>query len=276
MSRVTEPGASRVKAYVISLDRSADRLQAMAAQLDALGIAWSHVPAVDGYTLGELPWPGYDHRAYDINWGKSHHPGEVGCFMSHVRALETFLAGGADYGLILEDDGILEADFNDVLADLVARPDAWDVVKLAGKHSGMPAVVERLPHGRSLVAFLQRQTGSAAYLVNRKAAQAYVEKLLPMRVPYDHTFDQVWKFGLTLRGIMPLPIRDAVRASTIGYQHRAHGVKKTWYRRGGVLAYRTRTETRRVLHYLFTDTRWLTRLFFPSTGSSKTHHSKTH
>jgi glycosyl transferase family 25 len=236
----------------------------MTAQLDALGLPWVRVPAVDGATLGPLPWPDYDERGYDLNWGKSPNPNEVGCYFSHLRALETFLKDGMDFGLILEDDCVFDADVVDVLNDVVAAANRWDVVKLAGIHSGMPALVERLPHGRSLVAYLQRQTGAAAYLVNRKAAMAYLNKLRPMNVPWDHAYDQVWRFGLTLRGVRPLPVRDAVRRSTIGYEHHAHGRKKTWYLRGGVLAYRTRTEIRRVLHYLFTDTRWLTRWFVPT------------
>jgi glycosyl transferase, family 25 len=258
----------QLKAYLINLDRSPDRLAFMAAQLDAVGLAWTRVAGVDGSSFGELPWAGYDHRAYDRNWGKTHHPGEVGCFLSHVRALQTFLRDSAAFGLILEDDCRFDPDLKDLLDDLIGRAGDWDVVKLAGKHAGMPMTVERLRNGRRLVALLQRQTGSAAYLVNRKAAEVYVARLLPMNVPYDHTFDQVWRYGLTLRGIVPLAIREGAPHSTIGY-HTAQGAKKIWYRRAGVLGYRTRTEIRRVLHYLFTDTRWLTRLFGPAVRRSR-------
>jgi glycosyl transferase family 25 len=235
----------------------------MSSQLVSTGLSWQRVAGVDGASFGELPWAGYDDRAYDRNWGKTHHPGEVGCFLSHVRALRAFLQDGAEFGLILEDDCLFPADLNDLLDDLIERTAEWDVVKLSGKHAGMPVTVGHLRNGRRLVALLQRQTGSAAYLVNRKAAQVYVARLLPMNVPYDHTFDQVWRYGLTLRGVVPLAIKERAPHSTIGY-HTMQGAKKIWYRRAGVLAYRTRTEIRRVLHYLFTDTRWLTRLFAPA------------
>jgi glycosyl transferase, family 25 len=252
--------APQLRAYLINLDRSPERLATMVAQLDAAGLSWQRVVAVDGRDFGELPWAGYDHRAYDHDWGKSHHPGEVGCFLSHVRALQTFLQDGAAFGLILEDDCLFAPDLKHLLDELIERTADWDVVKLSGKHAGLPMTVDRLRNGRRLVALLQRQTSAAAYLVNRRAAQVYVAKLLPMRVPYDHTFDQVWRYGLTLRGVVPLAIRERAPHSTIGY-HTAQGAKKIWYRRAGVFAYRTRTEIRRVLHYLFTDTRWFTRLF---------------
>jgi glycosyl transferase, family 25 len=263
-----EGKAAQLRAYLINLDRSPDRLATMVAQLDAAGLAWQRVVGVDGASFGELPWTGYDHRAYDRNWGKTHHPGEVGCFLSHVRALHMFLQDDAAFGLILEDDCLFAPDLKDLLDDLIARAADWDVVKLSGKHAGMPMTVDTLRNGRRLVALLQRQTGSAAYLVNRKAAQIYVARLLPMHVPYDHTFDQVWRYGLTLRGVTPLAIRERAPHSTIGYRT-AQGAKKIWYRRAGVLAYRTRTEIRRVLHYLFTDTRWLTRVFAPAPRRSR-------
>ena len=253
----------RIKAYLINLDRSPERLAAMTARLAALGLPWVRVAAVDGRLFGPLPWPGYDHRAYDRNWGKAHHPNEVGCYLSHVRALEAFLADTASFGLILEDDCVFDEDLPAVLDQLAGRAAGWDVVKLAGYHSGMPALVERLRNGRRLVVFLQRQTGSAAYLVNRSAAAAYLARLLPMSVPYDHAFDQVWRFGLLLRGVLPLPVHPVRGESAIGYGQ-GLGDKKPWYRRGSVLVYRARTETRRVLHYLFTDTRWLTRMFSPA------------
>ena len=248
-----------ITAYLINLDRSPQRLAAMVPRLEALGLPWKRIAAVDGNDFGALPWPGYDDRAYTRNWGKSHHPNEVACYLSHVRTLEAFLADGGAFALILEDDGAFDPGLKAVLQDLLALSGSWDAVKLAGHHSGMPATVARLGHGRRLVAFLQRQTGSAAYLVSRKAAAAYVAKLLPMRVPFDHAFDQVWRFGLVLRGVVPLPIVPAGGASTIGHSG-ARGVKDRWYRRGLVLAYRTRTEITRVLYYLFFDTRWLLHL----------------
>ena len=43
---------------------------------------------------------------------------------------------------------------------------------------------------------LSRCTGASAYLVNRLAAQAYVEGLLPMQLPYDHVLaDMLRRLG---------------------------------------------------------------------------------
>lgn len=39
-------------------------------------------------------------------------PGEVGCTLSHLKALEHFLASEEEFALILEDDAIIPHDFN--------------------------------------------------------------------------------------------------------------------------------------------------------------------
>jgi glycosyl transferase family 25 len=173
--------------------------------------------------------------------------------------MRTFLSGPADFGLIVEDDCAFDDDVRDVLEELMRQAERWDVVKLAGKHSGWPVTTGCLGKKRRLVAILQRQTGSAAYLINRRAAAVYVRELLPMAVPFDHAFDQVWRYGLTLRGVEPRPAHTIGGPSTIGYGQATlgRGRKKVWYRRASVLAYRTATEARRIAHYLFSDREWM-------------------
>ncbi|WP_366525747.1 glycosyltransferase family 25 protein, partial [Planktotalea sp.] len=36
--------------------------------------------------------------------GRDVNGGEIGCYFSHIRALENFLETGAPYGFVLEDD----------------------------------------------------------------------------------------------------------------------------------------------------------------------------
>lgn len=252
--RVVDP-ALPCTAYLINLDRSPERLTAMARRLDDLGIPWQRVRAVDGETFGPPPWPGYDERSYRRFVGKFPHANELGCYLSHLAALQKFLADGQAFGLILEDDAEFADDLATVLPELLRRAEHWDVLKLSGIHHGMPATTLQLSGRHRLVAYLQRQTGAAAYLVQPRAAHAYVEGLLPMRVPYDHEFDKAWRYGIRLRGVEPRPVSARGHRSTINIRHAA--IRMPWYLRLGVLWYRTRTETRRILHYLLTDTEWL-------------------
>jgi glycosyl transferase family 25 len=126
------------------------------------------------------------------------------------------------------------------------------MAKLGGHHAGWPATVAYLGGDRRLVTYLQRQTGSVGYMVNRKAAASYVDKLLPMRVPYDHEFDRAWKYGIRVRGIVPSPVTMAGSASTISRRKYA-GSK--FNRR----LYKAGVELARLRHYLFSDVEWMKR-----------------
>ena len=143
-----------------------------------------------------------------------------------------------------------------MLAELGTLAELWDVVKLDSRHWGMPVTVRPMMNGRRLVAYTQRSTGAAGYIVNRKAALAYVEKLLPMKVPYDHAFDQVWRFGLRMRGVLPHPAWPSGADSDIGYGG-SFGAKRWVFRRTIAPIYRAHIEVSRILHYLIRDPVWL-------------------
>ncbi len=177
-------------------------------------------------------------------------PGELGCYLSHVRAMRHFLASRAVFALVLEDDVLLHDSLPAVLQGLIQHADRWDMVKLSAVHSGTPVPVLQVTPGHALAVMLSRCTGSSAYLINRRAAQAYAAGLLPMSLPYDHVFDQGWRFGLKVRLVTPTPCgHDDQIASTIvapaGTTRKFH-----WTQRLPAFAYRLGNESRRLTYGL--------------------------
>ncbi len=243
------------RAYVINLARSPDRLAGMRDRLERAGLEWVRVDAVDGRQFGDPPWENFDDFTYNYLWGMHPHPNELGCYLSHHRALQAFLDSGEETALILEDDAVLSDDIGEVLNDLLDNADQWDVVKLDSRHWGMPVTTYPLRKGRRLVAYTQRNTGAAGYVTNRKAAEAYVRRLLPMKVPYDHAFDQAWRFGFRMRGVLPRPVTPGGFASDIGYA--ATPPRRMFFRRTVTPLYKAQIEIARALHYLIRDPVWL-------------------
>jgi glycosyl transferase family 25 len=241
---------SDVRTWVINLDRAPDRLQRIAPRLERLGLAWTRLPAVDARALTDAQRAALDEPTYRRRHGMTPLPGELGCYLSHVAVLRAFLASEAAFALVLEDDVQLGDTLPAVLQGLVAQPARWDMVKLSAVHSGTPVVVAEVSPGHALAVMLSRCTGASAYLVNRHAAQAYVNGLLPMQLPYDHVFDQGWRFGLKVRLVTPTPCgHDDVTPSTMGYQD-APRRKFHWTQRWGTYGYRLGNETRRLLYGL--------------------------
>lgn len=243
----------RLSTWVINLDRAPERLARIDAQLRRLGLPYARMAAVDARALTPQQRAVLDEAGYHRRHGMTPVLGELGCYLSHVEVLRMFLAGAADFALILEDDVLLHDSLPAVLQGLLRHAARWDMVKLSAVHSGTPVPALEIAPGHHLAVMLTRCTGSSAYLVNRRAAEAYLngpQPLLPMRLPYDHVFDQGWRFGLEVRLVTPTPCgHDEQIASTIvappGASRKFH-----WTRRLPAYAYRLRTEGRRLLYGL--------------------------
>jgi glycosyl transferase family 25 len=209
--------------YVINLDRDAERLASIRDNLAKLGLGFERLPAVIGKEVPE--WEKLvDLSAYAWrNRLDMPRAGEVGCYLSHLKAMETFLQTDAPWCVILEDDVEVLPTCADVLQSLAERDD-WDLVKLFHFHSGMPVKKRALGADHHLVAHLTCTTSSAAYVVNRRAAETLLKSMRPITEQVDHALDRPWETGLRTRGIRPMPVVLAPVAhttSTIGYQDRA-------------------------------------------------------
>ena len=65
-------------------------------------------------------------------------PGQVGCLLSHLRALERASAAGARAALLLEDDVVFADAFHARLRTAVARADAADAAAAEADEVGAP------------------------------------------------------------------------------------------------------------------------------------------
>lgn len=198
-----------MKAYVINLDRSKERWAYISKHLGTLNIAYERVSGVEGRKLTP-PIQGYSALRYFLWHGKRTELGQVGCFMSHVKASRQFLESGDEHGMILEDDVQLEAGTLALLQQAIAvGGNTWDILRLTGFHGGMPARYRSLDPTHWLAVNLTRKTGTGAYVVNRKAATAIANKLLPMTLPIDHAIERDWLYGYRISTIIPLPASQA-------------------------------------------------------------------
>ncbi len=193
-----------MKTYIINLPHDKERLSSITKRLAGLGFDFEVIEAVDGSKL-ELPHPAYSETGYHLRHGKKTNPAELGCYFSHIKALEKFLATKDSLAMIVEDDVQLFHDLPQIIGLTLKLSDQWDILRLSGYHSGLPLKIARLTNQHYLCCNLGRQTGAGAYLINKKAATRMVKQLLPMKLPYDHAFDQEWLLGIKALFVKPLP-----------------------------------------------------------------------
>ncbi len=240
----TTPSGGTLATLVINLDRSPERLAAMGERLRLLGLPWRRVQAVDGPALPGWPPGSVDEAGYARWHGKPVAAGEVGCYLSHLKALRAFVDGGASHLLLLEDDAWPGPGCRAVVEALLREARRWDVVKLSGFHRGSPAAVAELVPGWRLAVPFSRQGNTAALMFNRAAAQAALQALAPMRLPYDHALERPWSYGQRLRIVAPSPVhaQDGSPSTISGGRTR----KFRWVQRLPTHAFRVRNEAQRL------------------------------
>lgn len=248
------PPPVRLLVLVINLDRSPDRLQRIGDRLDALGLAWERLPASDGQLLNMDDPDLLDRAEFGRRHGKHPMPGELGCYLSHVRAMRRVVEAGAEFGLILEDDALLDSRLPEVVRGLLEHTSAWDIVKLTGVHHGHPRRIRALDARHDLVVMLTKCTATSAYMINRKTAELMADPLLPMRIPFDHEFDRGWYWGVKVRYVRPYPVlHDQRVASTIndgGAASLKVNTRFHWRRRLPAFGWRARNEVARLVYGL--------------------------
>jgi len=99
-----------IEIRVINLERSKDRLELIAKDLDSAGLQWKRLEGIELDDPSFLSHSLYSRKkALSIN-NRDLTRGELGCFLSHISALNKFLEGTKDYLLVLEDDVLVTSE----------------------------------------------------------------------------------------------------------------------------------------------------------------------
>ena len=193
-----------MQAFIINLDTAADRWEAIVELFARTRISVVRVPAIAGAAL-QLPIVEFHERRFHFLHGRATNVREIGCYLSHIAAMRAFLETDDTHGLICEDDIVPGAAFDEVIESTLRHSGYWNVLRLSGLGEGTPLKVRKLCGDFRLCISLGRVKGAGAYVVDRAAARAFVDRLLPMWLPFDHAVDREWHFGLRAAYVLPFP-----------------------------------------------------------------------
>ena len=176
-----------MRAYLINLERRPDRLRKMTEQLNALGIAFRRIDALDARSASDTD---LDRKFRDGGPLGTIPKGDKCCAVSHMRAWRTFAETGEPYGLILEDDVAIEASAAPLLRHSAWIPSTVDLLKIEryGPPNQRVLIDERVSigNGRKIGRLRSRHTGAAAYIMSRETAKSLVALTDPWTLPVDH------------------------------------------------------------------------------------------
>ena len=225
----------RFLTLLINLPQSSERLEQSSAGLTRAGMAFERVDAVDGRQL-----PGDELARFGLGWHRKYfqplRPGEIGCYLSHVRALERFLASDHDAALIVEDDLHVASDAARCVHELLElREKMPPAVNLFGARA-RGEVLATLPTGHRLVRSTSVPWGTMAILWTRQGALSMLRSAGSLDRPVDVDRKHWWERGSPPVWLSPAPFIERPGGgppSTITGRRQAHWtvrIRKMHYR----------------------------------------------
>jgi glycosyl transferase, family 25 len=175
-----------VRILVINLARRPDRLAQMTALLGGFGLGFVRVDAVDA---GAVSLEALRSQFADSAPLGPLSAGDMCCSQSHRLAWRLLAGLDCEWGVVLEDDVLLAADFAAVLADAAAIPEQVDLVKLERctySHRALLDAPVSGPAGHALQHLRSRHICAAGYMLRRRRAADAVQLTQRLAVPVDH------------------------------------------------------------------------------------------
>lgn len=211
--------------YVINLAKNVTRMENSARQLDAAGLPWERIEAVNGWALSEDEVARVYDAARNARDGKQPLVApEIGCYLSHIAAWERIAQGSAPGGFVFEDDFAADDTLAGKLALLSDDHDGWDMVKLFAFDPDAPLEWER-PLGPYRIGMPTRvPTCLIGYGLTKSAAAHLAARARPFFRPVDEDQKFVWETGLRVALVLPPPILvgdQSAETGTIGNERRA-------------------------------------------------------
>jgi len=185
--------------YVINLDRSKERWQRINEHLQSMGIGAQRISAVYGADLPDEEIARY--YAPHVNQKQffmSLKPAEIGCFMSHLKVLKSFVEqSDKAYAVILEDD----VEF---IGDVLAYHAQWlqavqgeepVMLKLFSRRQVYGTVVHTHTNHSTIRPHLV-PLGTQAAVLNRSAAYQLLKAWSQFGMPVDVAYQHFWQHGV--------------------------------------------------------------------------------
>lgn len=171
--------------YVVNLDRAEQRMARMQALLEARGLVWRRIPAVDGRALSDETLDEWSIRHGDGERLLS--PGEIGCLLSHREAWR-LIVDSNEPGIVIEDDLHLSADAHELMSAAAWLPADADLVKI--ETTGKTVAVDRrwitAGAGHHLVRLRGAHLGTGGYIVTPGAARRLLMTITRCDRAIDH------------------------------------------------------------------------------------------
>ena len=203
---------------IITLDRTSKQVQELLSLLNNQGLTGKIVAGVDGReNFPELK----DGERIDQERSLKMQlveltTSEIGCYLSHFRTIRNAYDEGLERICILEDDVLIESDFEKVLSSVEKLPDEIEHIRLMGLKRHKRKSVCKVGDSRQLTRPVKGPCGAQGYVVNRRGMEKILRFGGVIAKPIDKFYDHFWDIDLRSYCVEPHVIWErAINESSI-------------------------------------------------------------
>ena len=192
-----------MRILLINLARAEARRAKMTTQFAELNLPFEILEATDGRTLTEADRAFVDHKARQRITPYPLTDNEIGCWISHRRAIESVAQGDDSMAVIIEDDITCTPDFGATIQAIESNGGSFDFIFLHRKFKKGEAFVPCRPlmAGRNLGRVRYASMGCLAYVVSREGARKFLARTSHSGHAVDKEIHRYWVNGLDIYGL---------------------------------------------------------------------------
>ena len=192
------------KIYVINMAQSTQRWGQISAMLDKLGLAYERVEGIDASKLSAQEMAAY----YSFEKNRTQYPrplkpGEIGCYISHIKCWQKIEEENLDFGVILEDDIVLSDKFPAAIDFLKAHFSEWNFVRLQEENKNRILYDEKVFSEFNLREFIRTSGCTWGYAVNLYTAMFLRLKCVPFGITVDSNMHFYHKLNIKTLCLFP-------------------------------------------------------------------------
>lgn len=216
MTNATSSG-TLPQAYIISLPDDAHRRDRLARRLRELGFEHTIVTGIDGRSFDVASQSIYDRHTRLKYFGRDLLGAELGCLLSHKKAIETIADSNLPYGLVFEDDCVVGDAFVACIGAIVSQQPTPDLVRFIDKEKLYNTRHKHLTNLTQDIALVRTQGtpgGAYAYFLSRTGARKLLKSLHKVILPVDIILGHSWTTGVDNLITIPSPVAHAALEDT--------------------------------------------------------------
>jgi glycosyl transferase family 25 len=167
---VNEVDDTKVGFFMIHLDKAKERMAMISELSEKLHTTIPIFPAVDGYKLLE---EGHPTACAHRNGNGTRGAGDIGCTVSHVRICKEGLKRGLEYGVVFEDDCVLNQSYENLIYYIENSKHIFDTANISWDLFllGNNAHINNFRQISPLHVKVNDFYGTTAYIMNKKFMQ---------------------------------------------------------------------------------------------------------